>query len=149
MSYTIYTDGACRGNPGPGSYSWIIFHDGEKYASGSAKFLRTTNNRMEMSAVVTALNAIDEEHQNVKVYSDSQLVVNVMNEEWMFSSNMDLWFRYHEVVQRKRMQVKGVKVKGHSGDIWNEWCDKKCNEILDNDDVPSGFTLNFERSEKE
>ena len=144
MIYTIYTDGACRGNPGKGAYAWIIFVNDKKYGNGRAKFELTTNNRMELSAVISALDCVDA-NSEIHLYSDSMYVLETVNGRYRIKANKDLWDRYIEIIQRKKLRIITHNVKGHSGDIWNEWCDTECNKLLDNDDLASGFYLNFER----
>ena len=112
--------------------------------SGTAKFVKTTNNRMELQGVLLALDCIEKE-STVHLYSDSMYVIKTIKGLYSIKANLDLWFRYHEIVCRKKLKIITHKVKGHSGDIWNEWCDRECNRILDDGTIESGFDLNFER----
>ncbi len=131
---TLYTDGACSGNPGPGGYGAILTFKGfEKEISGGE--LNTTNNKMEITAVVKGLEAI-KERCRVTVYSDSAYVVNAVEKGWIKSwknngwkkadkkpvKNVDLWERLLELMDYH--EVKFVKVKGHADNEYNNRCDR-------------------------
>ena len=131
---TIYTDGACSGNPGPGGWGAILRYKGnEKELSGGAA--DTTNNRMEITAVLQALTAL-KEPCNVTLYSDSQYVCNALKlgwakkwkaNNWMRNKkepalNPDLWEKLLEQYDRHNVTV--VWVKGHAGHPENERCDR-------------------------
>lgn len=131
---TLYTDGACSGNPGPGGYGAILIFKGfEKEISGGE--LNTTNNKMEITAVVKGLEAI-KERCRVTVYSDSAYVVNAVEKGWIKSwkkngwkkadkkpvKNVDLWERLLEFMDYH--EVKFVKVKGHADNEYNNRCDR-------------------------
>jgi ribonuclease HI len=130
----IYTDGACSGNPGSGGYCAILIYNGiEKVISGSE--LETTNNRMEILAVIKGLEAL-KEVCNVNVYSDSQYVVDAFNQNWIETwvnnswrtagkkdvKNPDLWQKLLDLT--KKHNVTFIKVKGHSDNAFNNRCDK-------------------------
>lgn len=130
---TVYTDGACSGNPGPGGWSAILVYNGvEKPISGGEK--ETTNNRMELTAVVSALELL-KESCDVELVSDSKYVVDAINKGWLKSwqqknwkkadgkpaLNVDLWQRL--VPQLERHAVSFSWVKGHDGHGYNEKCD--------------------------
>jgi len=130
----LYTDGACSGNPGPGGYGAILTYNGrEKELVGGEEI--TTNNRMELTAVIVGLEAL-KEPCNVTVYSDSKYVVDAMNEgwaekwhdnNWMRNSkepalNPDLWEQLLGLSMEH--DVTFVWVKGHAGHPQNERCDK-------------------------
>ena len=130
----IYTDGACSGNPGVGGYCAILMYNGaEKVVSGYE--LETTNNRMELLAVIKGLEALKETCM-VNVYSDSQYVVDAFLQNWVFSwqqngwktagkkavKNPDLWLRLLELYNVH--EVTFIKVKGHSDNEFNNRCDK-------------------------
>lgn len=130
----IYTDGACSGNPGVGGYCAILMYNGaEKVLSGYE--LETTNNRMELLAVIKGLEALKEKC-NVNLYSDSQYVVDAFLQNWVFSwqqngwktagkkavKNPDLWLRLLELYNAHN--VTFIKVKGHSDNEYNNRCDK-------------------------
>ena len=126
----IYTDGSSRGNPGPGGYGAILMYGG-KSKELSAGYRRTTNNRMELLAVIAALEALNREGLNVTVYSDSQYVVKAVKEGWLKKwiatnfaggkKNKDLWLRYHQLAQKHN--VRFVWVKGHAENVNNNRCD--------------------------
>jgi len=130
MAIEIYTDGAAKGNPGPGGYGALLkFKGQEKELSGG--FRMTTNNRMELLAVIVALEAIKTQKHKVIVYSDSKYVVDSVEKGWVFNwqkkgfkgkKNVDLWKRYLEM--HKIYAPKFVWVKGHAGHIENERCDQ-------------------------
>lgn len=116
----VYTDGSCKGNPGPGGWAAIIVGDGSKQVlQGGAQ--RTTNNRMEITAVIKALETLPEDI-DVGISSDSLYVVNTMKYNWKRKANKDLWSRLdHETAKRR---VSWRWVKGHDGDPLNEEADK-------------------------
>lgn len=131
---TIYTDGACSGNPGPGGYGAILIYNGkEKEISGGEE--NTTNNKMEMMGVIKALELLKEKC-DVDVYSDSAYVVNSINNKWVYSwkknnwiksdkskaKNIDLWEKLLELISFHN--VKFIKVKGHADNEYNNRCDK-------------------------
>lgn len=129
MSVEIFTDGACSGNPGPGGWAALLRYNGhEKEISGGD--VETTNNRMEMMAVIEALSAL-KKPSKVTLYTDSQYVQRGVT-EWMAGwkakgwpsriKNQDLWLRIDAVLQVH--SVKFVWVRGHDGHIENERVDK-------------------------
>jgi ribonuclease HI len=126
----IYTDGSSRGNPGPGGYGAILNWGGKiKELSGGYK--RTTNNRMELMAVIAALEALNREGLHIVIYSDSQYVVKAVQQGWLkkwiatnFSGgkkNKDLWLRFYEL--SKKHSIRFVWVKGHADNPYNNRCD--------------------------
>ena len=130
----IYTDGACSGNPGAGGYCSILIYNGvEKVVSGSEA--DTTNNRMEILAVIKGLECLKEPCE-VNLYSDSQYVVDAFNQGWIVSwqnngwrtankkevKNIDLWQRLLELCSTHKLNF--IKVKGHSDNEYNNRCDK-------------------------
>ena len=151
MKVTIYTDGAARGNPeGPGGYGTILHYvDGkgklhERELSGG--YIRTTNNRMELMAVIAGLEALNRPCE-VEVYSDSQYVVNAFNQHWVDGwvkkgwkrgknepvKNVDLWKRLLEA--KEKHSVTFHWVKGHDGHPQNERCDELATSAADGDDL--------------
>lgn len=127
---TVYTDGGASGNPGPGGYGALLM-SGEHQKEMSGGFRRTTNNRMELLAVIVSLEALKKPGVEVDVYSDSKYVVNAVEKRWVFSwekknykdkKNPDLWKRFL-VVYRKH-HVKFHWVKGHAGNPNNERVDR-------------------------
>ena len=130
MKITIYTDGAAAGNPGRGGYGTVLIA-GKHRKELSQGFRHTTNNRMELLAVIAGLEALINLGQDVTVYSDSKYVIDSVVKKWVFGwekkafkkkKNPDLWKRFL-VIYRKH-NVKFVWVKGHSGVKENEVCDR-------------------------
>ncbi|MDI3318957.1 ribonuclease HI [Pinibacter soli] len=126
----IYTDGAARGNPGPGGYGAILkWGDTEKEFSQGYRL--TTNNRMELLAVIVALENLKKDGLPITIYSDSQYVVKAVEQGWLKKwiatnfaggkKNRDLWLRYHEI--SKKHQVRFKWVKGHADNPYNNRCD--------------------------
>jgi cyclic pyranopterin phosphate synthase len=115
----IYTDGACLGNPGPGGWGAVIIEDGIKRTLSGADE-STTNNRMEMLAVIQGLASVPES-EPVTVFSDSQYVVNTMTRGWKRKANLDLWDRLDAEVAAHRVEWRWVR--GHAGDPGNEEAD--------------------------
>lgn len=126
---TIYTDGAAQGNPGRGGYGTVLIAPPfRKELSGG--FLMTTNNRMELLAVIKGLEALKYEGSDVTIYSDSRYVVDAIEKGWLFGwekkgfhdkKNPDLWRRLLPLLRKHN--VKFVWVKGHDGNTENERCD--------------------------
>jgi ribonuclease HI len=126
----IYTDGAAQGNPGPGGYGVILKYN-SYYKELSQGYRLTTNNRMELLAVITSLEAIKKEGIPVTVYSDSEYVINAVKKGWLWTweknnfkkkANPDLWQRY--IPLHHRFNPKYIWVKGHAGHPENERCDE-------------------------
>ena len=127
---TIYTDGAARGNPGPGGYG-IVLLSGKHRKEISEGFKLTTNNRMELLAVIIALETLKIPQSEVTVYTDSKYVADAVTKGWVFNwvkkrfkgkKNPDLWLRFLEIY--KKHKVKFVWVKGHANNPLNERCDE-------------------------
>ena len=130
MPIEIFTDGSSRGNPGPGGYG-VILRCGEHYKELSGGFAETTNNRMELTAVIVGLEAVKRPNAEIILYSDSRYVVDSVNKGWVFGwerkrfekrLNADLWIRFLEVYRRHR--VRFVWVKGHADNPMNNRCDQ-------------------------
>ncbi len=126
---TIYTDGACSGNPGPGGYG-VVLISGSLRKELSGGFRLTTNNRMELLAAITGLEALKRDGLRVMLHTDSQYLVNAVNNGWLFTwekkrfarkKNPDLWIRFLEVYRRHRVTLAWVK--GHNNNTENERCD--------------------------
>ena len=129
MRITIYTDGSSIGNPGPGGYGAVLIA-GEHRKELSQGYRLTTNNRMELMAVIVALEALKINDSTVTVYTDSQYVVNAIEKKWVFGwekkkfvgkKNPDLWQRFLKVYRRHTVHFKWIK--GHAGNRENERCD--------------------------
>ena len=134
----LYTDGAASGNPGPGGFGLVLkFKNHRKEISGG--FKRTTNNRMELMAVIAGLRALTKNHLPVTVYSDSQYVVKAIEEGWLANwirtdfkggkKNKDLWTRYYQL--SRQMNVKLKWVKGHADNPFNNRCDELATAAAD------------------
>ena len=127
---TIYTDGAARGNPGPGGYG-IVLKSGKYRKEIAEGFRMTTNNRMELLAVIIALEALKQEGNKVKIYSDSKYVVDAVKKQWIFAwrqknfkgkKNKDLWLRFLKIYPKHKIEL--IWIKGHSMIPENERCDQ-------------------------
>jgi ribonuclease HI len=127
----IYTDGACRGNPGKGGYGIVMEWVGKPYRKEfSQGYLNTTNNRMELLAVIVGLEQLKKEGLEVIVFSDSKYVVDSIEKGWVFNwikkgfknkKNPDLWKRFIKVYNKQ--EVKFQWIKGHNDHPQNERCD--------------------------
>lgn len=147
----IYTDGSSRGNPGPGGYgAMLICGEHQKECSGG--YEKTTNNRMELMAVIVALEALKKPCE-VEVFSDSKYVIDSLVKGWIHGwrkrgwvkadkqplKNTDLWKRLYEAMQPH--EVKWIWVKGHAGNRYNERCDRLATRAAKRKNLPvdSGF----------
>ena len=117
----LYTDGAASGNPGPGGWG-VVLACGRLRKEMSGGFALTTNNRMELLAVIKGLEAIRWRGADVQVWSDSQYVVNTITQGWKRKKNHDLWARYDAVSQRFNLTFHWIR--GHAGHPENERCDR-------------------------
>ena len=121
----IYTDGSCRDTIG--GYSFIILTD-DYELEWSNRIPDTTNNRMELTAVIEALQCTSA--KQVSIYTDSQWVINCAQRLWKRNKNTDLWQQYDSVA-KDFSSIEYIWVKGHSGDLYNERCDKLAyNEVI-------------------
>jgi ribonuclease HI len=127
---TIYTDGASSGNPGPGGYG-VVLKYGRHRLELSEGFRLTTNNRMELLAVIAGLEALKKQSSNVVVYTDSKYVADAVEKGWIFQweskafkkkKNPDLWIRFLKIYRKHN--VRFVWIKGHDSNPENELCDK-------------------------
>lgn len=136
----IYTDGACSGNPGKGGWGAVLIYGSkEKQIAGASE--STTNNQMELTAVIEALKQV-KEPCNIKLHSDSAYVINAFNQNWIDGwlksgwvnsqkkpvANRELWEELIELT--KKHNIEFIKVKGHSGDHYNEICDSLATKTL-------------------
>jgi len=126
---TIYTDGAAKGNPGPGGYGVVLKFQGHRKEL-SQGYKLTTNNRMELLAVITGLEAIKKDGWDVLIYSDSKYVVDAVEKGWIWQwekkgfkkkKNIDLWKRFIPLFRKHKVKFKWLK--GHAGNPENERCD--------------------------
>ena len=154
----IYTDGAASGNPGPGGFGTILLFnkDGKVIKKEiSEGYKLTTNNRMELLAVIKGLEALKIDNCNVTIYSDSKYIVDAVEKKWLFEwekknfkkkQNIDLWIRFLKVY--KKHKIKFVWVKGHNNNKYNEMCDKlavnaaKQNNLLEDSAYVEKIKLN-------
>ena len=129
MKITIYTDGAARGNPGPGGYG-VVLLSGKHRKELSEGYRYTTNNRMELLAVIVGLETVKVKNADITVYSDSSYVVDAVEKKWVFDwerkqfkkkKNPDLWIRFLKIYRQHSVTLKWVK--GHSNVPENERCD--------------------------
>jgi ribonuclease HI len=133
----IYTDGSSRGNPGPGGYGVVLMWNSVRKEL-SQGYRLTTNNRMELMAVIVALEALKRDGLSVKIFTDSQYVVNSVEKGWLWGwvktgfkdkKNKDLWQRF--IPAFKKHQVKFNWVKGHSTNPMNNRCDELATQAAD------------------
>jgi ribonuclease HI len=127
----VYTDGSSRGNPGPGGYGIVMQKFGTDYLKEfSEGFKKTTNNRMELLAVIVALEKIKKQQQHVHIYTDSKYVSESVEKKWVDSwekkgfknkKNPDLWIRFLKIYRKHKVQF--FWVKGHNNNLTNERCD--------------------------
>lgn len=142
---TIYTDGACKGNPGPGAYAAVML-SGEHRKEIAAGYRLTTNNRMELLAAISALELLQKPCK-VDLHSDSKYLVQAINDHWIVGwqkkgwvnskkepvKNQDLWRRLLTVMEPH--DISWHWVKGHAGNKENERCDELANEAVIGDDL--------------
>lgn len=128
----IYADGACRGNQfteNIGAYGIVLLYKGYMKTLKQA-FKNTTNNKMEIIAIIEALKAVKNYDLYTEVYTDSQYVVCTLNDGWKRNKNIELWNELDELISRFKC-IKFIKVKGHDGDTYNELADSLCNQAMD------------------
>jgi ribonuclease HI len=150
-SVSIYTDGSSRGNPGPGGYGVVLIWGNIKKEL-SKGYRRTTNNRMELMAVIAALEALKKPGLDVTIYSDSSYVVKAVMEGWLKKwlrtdfkggiKNKDLWLKYHELSQNHKIHFNWVK--GHAENVMNNRCDILATQAADGGNllVDEGYESN-------
>ncbi len=147
MKITMYTDGSAKGNPGPGGYG-IVLISGKHYKEMNQGFRMTTNNRMELLAVIIGLETLKKDNQEVQIFSDSKYVVDAIEKGWLFGwekkgfkkkKNPDLWKRFLLIFRKHK--VKFNWVKGHAGNTYNEKCDELAVDAADSNDllIDEGF----------
>lgn len=145
----IYTDGAAKGNPGPGGYGTVLIF-GNHRKELSQGYVETTNNRMELLAVIAGLEALTTKEFPVAIYSDSKYVVDAINKGWLNKwvktgfkkkKNVDLWQRFLPL--QKKFILSFNWIKGHAGHIENERCDELAVEAAkgSNLKIDKGFSL--------
>jgi ribonuclease HI len=134
----LYTDGAARGNPGRGGYGALLM-SGPYKKEISAGYRLTTNNRMELMAVIAGFEALKKEGLHIAVYSDSQYIIKALNEGWLNKwiatnfaggkKNKDLWLKFYHLYRKH--QVKFNWVKGHADNPYNNRCDELATAAAD------------------
>ena len=138
MKINLYTDGSAKGNPGKGGFG-IVLIAGKHYKEISQGFRHTTNNRMELLAVIVGLEKLSKENSIVQVYSDSKYVVDAVEKKWVFNwekknykgkKNSDLWKRF--LIIFRKHKVSFAWIKGHAGHTENEKCDLLAVEASEN-----------------
>ena len=141
MSIIIYTDGSAKGNPGNGGYGIVMISGGyrKEFQKG---FRLTTNNRMELLAVIIALESVKKEQSVITVYSDSKYVIDAVEKNWVFiwekknfskKKNPDLWIRFLKIYRKQK--VRFLWVKGHSNNKENERCDFLAVQAAESNDL--------------
>jgi ribonuclease HI len=148
---SIFTDGAAKGNPGPGGYG-IVMRFGNHTKEFSAGFRHTTNNRMELLAVIVALQNLKTDKFRVDVYSDSKYVIDSITKGWVFNwqktsfkgkKNADLWNEF--LLIQQKFNISWHWVKGHNGHPENERCDTLA--VVAAENSPKNIDVNYENSQ--
>lgn len=138
MKVQIYTDGSSRGNPGPGGYGAILVY-GHHRKELSEGYKQTTNNRMELLAVIKALEAMKTSGLEITIYTDSKYVCEAVEKKWVFGweqkgfkgkKNADLWMRFLKLYPLHKIRFHWIK--GHAGHKENERCDELATQAADN-----------------
>jgi len=138
---TVYTDGASRGNPGPGGYG-VVLMSGKHRKELSDGYSHTTNNRMELLAVIKALEALKIPGSEVTVITDSKYVADAVGKGWVFNwfkkgfkgkKNADLWMKFLDIYKKHKVTIKWIK--GHNNNPFNERCDRLAVEASLQDDL--------------
>jgi ribonuclease HI len=148
----IYTDGAARGNPGPGGYGAIL-QWGSTHKELSGGYRLTTNNRMELMAVIVALQSLTKQNLDVLIYSDSQYVVKAVEQGWLKNwiatnfkggkKNSDLWKQFYELSRLHTIHFKWVK--GHADNPYNNRCDELATAAADSKNLAVDMFYETER----
>lgn len=150
MKIDVYTDGACKGNPGPGGYG-IVMRAGSYEKEFSKGFALTTNNRMELLAVIVALRKLKKNGMRVTVHTDSKYVADAVEKGWVFNwqkkgfkgkKNPDLWQAF--LLEYAKHKVNFHWIKGHAGHPENERCDALAVAAAEN---PTERDRNFENQQ--
>lgn len=157
LKLKMFTDGAARGNPGPGGYGTILVWGSHvKELSGGYKL--TTNNRMELRAVIAGLESLTRDGLEVEVYSDSKYVCEAVEKGWIWNwiktgfkgkKNADLWMQFAELYRKHK--VKFIWIKGHAGHPENERCDRLATQAADNAAIQAdtGYLMSLNSNEKD
>ena len=149
--YEVYTDGACSGNPGPGGYAFTIISEGKTFLNSWGFEPYTTNNAMELTAIVKSLLVLVKEAERkgrkfiITVYSDSSYCINPINQKWIYSwmiknwktsenkevKNKELWQEVFRLINNNSAQIEFIKIKGHSGNLHNEFVDRMAKKAIE------------------
>ena len=136
----IYTDGAARGNPGRGGYGIVMMY-GNKTKEISQGYRHTTNNRMELLAIIVAIESLKMDNLNVEIFTDSAYVVNSIEKKWVWGwlkkgfqgkKNEDLWRRFLALYPKHNIKLNWVK--GHASNVYNNRCDELATVAADGKD---------------
>lgn len=125
--YTIYTDGSYSSARDQGGVGIVVLRDGEKIQDFSKMYKNTTNNKMELTAVILALSAIKKPIDKLTIVTDSMYVLGCATKGWKRKKNQDLWKKFDEVYAKAKSLCKDINfewTKGHEDDEWNNFCDK-------------------------
>jgi ribonuclease HI len=151
----IYTDGSSRGNPGPGGFGVVLMW-GPKRKEMAAGYRLTTNNRMELLAVITALESLTKKDIPLTIFTDSQYIVKAVQEGWLTKwvrtnfaggkKNKDLWMRFYNLAKDYKITFKWVK--GHADNPFNNRCDELATQAADgrNLQVDEGYEAEVKSS---
>lgn len=156
MKLQIFTDGSARGNPGPGGYGAILVW-GKHRKELSAGYKLTTNNRMELLAVIVALESLTREGLEVDIFTDSKYVCEAVEKGWLWGwvkkgfkdkKNPDLWMRFVPLYKKHKLRFNWIK--GHAGHVENERCDKLATEAADKNavNIDVGYIESLQKDEK-
>jgi ribonuclease HI len=132
MEYTLYTDGAYSVLHNEGAFAFVILKDGEEIKRMAGKIIGETNNRAELKAIIAGVFKLPSDATSVRIVSDSMYALNTLSGSWSRISNTDLFEVWNKKVlsKRKNLKMEFLFVKGHSGDVYNELCDRLCVEKL-------------------
>lgn len=151
----IFTDGASRGNPGPGGYGVVMLY-GDLRKEISEGFRLTTNNRMELLSVIIAMEALKKEGTTATIYSDSKYVVDAVEQKWVFNwekkyfkdkKNEDLWKRFLRIYRKHN--IKFVWVKGHASNKENNRCDELAVAAAQSSDLKIDYGYEEEKKKED
>ncbi len=131
MDYTIYTDGAYSRKHNEGAFAYVMLDkDGNEVKRFSKKIANETNNRAELKAIIAGIYHLPAGAKRIKVISDSQYALHTLFGTWARNANNDLFDKFDEIMKHKKFEVEWAWIRGHSGNKYNELCDKLCNDVL-------------------
>lgn len=140
--FEVYTDGGYSMAHDRGGYAYIILKDGEIWKKAAFPIEHETNNRGELKAILTAVRELPE-NSSADICSDSRYALGVLGKEmWSPKKNLDIIDDFNYIIQKNNIKVRFIWVRGHSGNQWNEMCDRMCDEV-------AGMDLNAEYVKKE